>query len=133
MSISRFVVQSLALPGLLNLAGCFFSSSDGPRLGTLVIDWTVEGSKDPEACAANAADRIDLVLRSWDGTVLDQFQENCEQFQTAVDLDPGDYEVDAILVDRHGDELTTSARDDVSVYSNRSSVSALDFPVSSFF
>jgi len=121
------------MSAVLSTGGCFFSTSDHPHLGTLIVDWTVEGSKDPDACIANAVDRVDVVLRTWDGRFVDEFQENCEEFELAVDLDPGDYEVDALLVDRRGAELTTSVQDDVRIYSGRGTVSAVDFPPSSFF
>src|SRR5258706_6628029 len=123
----------IAISAALSLSGCFFEgSSHRPSFGTLVVDWTVDGSKHPDACRQNGADAIDIVVRTFDGGFVDEFQDPCEDFATSVDLSPGTYTIDAVLLDARGHDLTTAVTDDVNLFSYETTVSAIDFPLDSF-
>jgi hypothetical protein len=124
---------ALVFSAAVLLPSCFFEDDSPPPLGTLLVDWTVAGSKRALTCADFSADSIDVVIRTHDGLFVDEFTEYCESFQTSVDLSPGTYVVDAVLLDAGGSELTTPVTDRLRVYRWETSVSALDFPAASFY
>jgi hypothetical protein len=118
-------------------AGCFVSSDDDDDYyyapaGTLVIDWTVAGSKARFVCQDFGADAIDIVVTTHDGLFVDEFTPSCERFEDALDLTPDRYTIDAVLLDVDGFEVTTAVRDSVRVYDLETTVSAIDFPEDSF-
>jgi hypothetical protein len=114
--------------------GCFFESdNDFPARGRLVVDWTVDGTKDPAECVQGGADRIDIILRTGRGSFVGDFQELCEVFATDIRLRPGAYTLDAALIDFEGFERTTAVGDSFLIFERETTVSALDFPADSFF
>jgi hypothetical protein len=128
------VALGFALSASLALSGCFFESNDGPpAYGTLVVDWTVDGSKRSAACRDFSADSIDLIVSTDDGRIVDEFSEYCESFAASIDLSPGTYVVNAVLLDPNGTELTTAVVDRLPIYRHETSVSALDFPADAFY
>ncbi|HEY3593521.1 MAG TPA: hypothetical protein VGL13_06595, partial [Polyangiaceae bacterium] len=54
---------------LLVSTGCTVTTVDNgvPLAGQLVIDWTVEGGKDPALCAVGGASDIDITLNTDSG------------------------------------------------------------------
>jgi hypothetical protein len=124
---------AIVIGSALAVTGCSFNDDRGPPRGTLVVDWTVAGSKRALACADFFADSIDVVVRTDDGFFVEEFSDYCESFQTALDLSPGTYTLDAVLLDVGGSELTTPATDRLRIYRWETSVSALDFPAESFY
>lgn len=119
----------------LGSSGCFFDGghSDGPRLGTLLVDWTVEGRHATAACRETGADTVDITISTGRGDVVDEFQELCESFEVSVDLLPGTYLIDAVLLDANGTAITTTVSDRVFIDPGVGTVSAVDFPTDSFF
>jgi hypothetical protein len=116
--------------------GCLYTTDDhdhyyGP-VGTLVVDWTVAGTKARLACRDFGADTVDIVVTDRDGRFVDEFTPWCERFEAAVALVPDRYTIDAVLLDVEGFELTTAVRVSVRVYDLETSVSAIDFPEDSF-
>jgi hypothetical protein len=122
------------LSGALALSGCFFEGSSR-RLddGSLIVDWTVGGSKHPAACQDNAADSIDVVLRDGNDGVVDEFESACDNFALRVQVPPGSYTIDAIMLDRGGYPVTTAVIDHRYVGPGETGASAIDFPLDSFF
>jgi hypothetical protein len=129
MMIHRLWPTLLVLLG----SGCFVGTSDrGLPDGTLVVDWTVDGSKDPTACSDNGADSFDVIITTSDGVTVDDTRANCEDFSLSVSLPPDLYSIDGVLLDAHGHQITTAVRDRVRVRPAESDVSAIDFPADSF-
>lgn len=125
-------IFGVALAACLSSTGCS-SPAYHDGYGTLLVDWTVDGSKRPAACRAWGADAIDIVIYDHHGVFVDEFTEYCETFAVAITLYPGPYTVDAALFDVSGRTLTSWAHDRTRVYWYETTVSPLDFPASSFF
>jgi hypothetical protein len=123
----------IAVAAALASSSCFFEVDHTPRQGTLVIDWTVDGSKSPAACRHFRADTLDIVIHTSDGIFVDELREYCGSFATSIDLLPDSYAIDAVLLDVNGVELTSAVTDRLPVYRYETSVSAIDFPADSFF
>lgn len=129
------MLDKLAPLLVLGLAGtgCYFESDGGyAPTGTLVVDWTVEGSKRASACYRNAADALDVAIYDEHDHLVDGFQEACEAFETSIELYPGTYYVDTTLVDFDGLAVTTTASELLHIDDRRVTVSAVDFPFDSF-
>ena len=98
--------------------GCFVDAGDGggpgpsPGVdsGSLVLDWTIDGSKDPDQCDQGAASAIDISVADANGTSAGEFQQSCRAFATTIDLPRGSYTADALLVDSSGQARTTSVQ-----------------------
>jgi hypothetical protein len=101
------------------LPGCFIDGGDssgpapGPApapvadTGSLVLDWTVDGTKDPDQCDQGAAAAIDVTVTAADGSPAGEFQQSCRAFATSIDLPRGSYTADAVLLDSSGQDRTT--------------------------
>lgn len=102
-------------------------------LGTLVVDWTVANTKDPNECAINGAASIDIVVTSRSGT-QSEFQSGCEDFATPIALPPDSYSATAVLLDTRGVVRTTAVRiPSFNIYGGDQFVAPIDFPLVSFF
>jgi len=133
----------IAAASVLSLGGCFVSddhpphsrgaivaSSDVPD-GSLIVDWTIDHSKDRFACSDIDADQISVELYD-DAGFFGEFAADCESFATTIDLPPGPYSGDALLLDSRGAELTTAVDlGDFSIHPNADSVIPIDFPLRS--
>jgi hypothetical protein len=115
--------------------GCFVGDDDhayyGP-IGTLVVDWTVDATKDPAACRDFGVDRIDIVVLTRRGDFVDEVRPYCERFATAIDLLPGTYTIEATLQAPDGVLITTTVEAGARVYDLETTVTAVDFPADSF-
>lgn len=102
------VVVASALPG------CFVETADpgpGPVVvdtGTLVLDWTIDGTTDPDECDQSGSRTLDVTVTRADGANAGEFQEGCRAFATSIDLPPGTYSAEAVLLDSSGADRTTS-------------------------
>jgi hypothetical protein len=123
----RFVSLALLVTGCSAGGDDYYDGT-----GTLVVDWTVDGTKDPRACRDFGADAVSIVLRTRGGSFIDELQPLCERFSTAVDLSPGSYRVDVVLLDPAGVEITTTVYASALVYDYETTFSAFDFPFDSF-
>jgi hypothetical protein len=100
--------------------------------GTLAIDWTLDDSFDPRACDDFAARELELVIYDDRDGVVDRFQAPCDDFSAAVDLLDGVYSIDATLLDRLGDDVTTTVSiDGIDVYAGDETPVHIDFPLDS--
>lgn len=95
-------------------ASCSVETAPGPPpppgvpVGTLTLDWTINGTKDPDQCSQGAAMAVDVTVHTVDGGFVGEFQEACDAFATSIDLAEGSYVADAVLVDARGTERTTA-------------------------
>ena len=125
----------LPLVAALTLPGCFFvSESDGHSSsdGTLVVDWTIHGSKDPALCDVADASSIDIVVDRGDWSF--EATQGCRAFATSIDLAPGRYSGIAVLLDPSGADRTTEVDlGAFTIYGNDVLTIPVDFPASSFY
>jgi hypothetical protein len=97
------------------LPGCFVDAGggggSGPVVvdsGSLILDWTIDGTKDPDQCDQADAATLDVIVSSANGASAGEFQQSCRAFATTIDLAPGSYSADAVLLDSAGEARTTS-------------------------
>jgi hypothetical protein len=95
--------------------GCFVEADDGGSpgpvvvdSGSLVLDWTIDGTKDPDQCDQGAASTIDVSVTTANGSPAGEFQQSCAAFATTIDLPRGSYTADAVLLDSSGEDRTTA-------------------------
>jgi hypothetical protein len=114
------------------------SSSAGPPPpppGAVIIDWTIDGTKDPAHCQISGAADLHVALHSAAGGFTGDFVQDCTVFATTVSgLFPDEYGGQADLLDGAGRPRTTSV--DLApfeVIGNTTVTVLVDFPASSFF
>jgi hypothetical protein len=125
--------------GLLLLAlatpSCFVESSSAPSRaeGSLLVDWTINGQRDPDQCDQGNAEAIAIVVYRDDGVELAEYQASCRAFATHIDLPPGDYSAEAVLIDPSGVERTTVVNmQSFEIFAGIELDIPIDFPASSF-
>jgi hypothetical protein len=123
----------------LPLTGCFVESDPEPvyvsrGYGLLTVTWTVDGTDDPAICAFEGADAIDIFVERSRGGMEAYVTDICESFATSIELRPGSYYADAMLMDRGGSPITTAV--DLGyfeIYGGDELIVDADFPSSSFY
>ena len=96
------------------LPACVVETADsGPApvvvdSGTLVLDWSIDGTKDPDQCDQSDSRTLDVTVTRADGASAGEFQQSCRSFATSIDLPPGTYSADALLLDSSGADRTTA-------------------------
>ncbi|HEX7478274.1 MAG TPA: hypothetical protein VF331_10745 [Polyangiales bacterium] len=102
-------IASCAFGLIVLAAGCLGSSSTGGGRsdGTLVVDWTINGTTDPSRCTQSAATTLDVIINTASGNFVGEFQADCAAFATSIDLPAGRYTANAVLLDARGTERTT--------------------------
>jgi hypothetical protein len=126
---------ALALVCAPLVSGCGGGSSETVVVasGTLVVDWTVDGSTDPELCDQADAASLRLSVFTDSGAHVGDFLDDCRAFSTALDLDPGGYDADAVLEDRRGNPRTTTIAIEPFFIEGADTLSIpIDFPADSF-
>lgn len=117
----------------LQLNACVIVADDERGIGTLTVEWTIDGVRDAADCAAFGADRLELVLFTRSGRFLDEIEPLCESFGVSVDLVEGLYFGDATLVDRFDDPATfTQPIDELYIIEATDLAVRVDFPLGSF-
>lgn len=104
-------------------------------VGTLTLQWSLSGRRDPIDCGGLGVERFVVSLRSSSSSPADeeQFEGPCDAFQISIDLSPGSYAGDALLVDRFARPVTLSVPlDSVEIVAGRDVVKSIDFPVAAF-
>jgi len=135
-SLSWLSVVPLSVVLAAPLAGCSVeTANDAPIVaGSLVVDWTIDGTKDPDECDLSGSSNIDVVVTASDGTPAGEYQQSCRAFATTIDLAPDSYYADAVLLDSAGRERTTSVPiSRFRIYGGDQLTVPIDFPASSFY
>ncbi|HEY4104104.1 MAG TPA: hypothetical protein VGM44_09440 [Polyangiaceae bacterium] len=102
--------------------------------GSLVLDWSIDGTKDPDQCDESGATTIDISVTASDGSPAGEFQQSCRAFATTIDLPPGRYDALAVLLDDSGHDRTTAVdTGGFTIYGDEELSVPVDFPASSFF
>ena len=122
------------------LPGCVVEADDGrdqhPGAGdsTLVLDWTIDGSKDPNQCDQSGSSSIDITVTTDGGAEVGEFQQSCDAFATSIDLPPGHYHASAVLIDGGGHDRTTAVQTGgFDLFGDDELTVPVDFPASSFY
>jgi len=128
----------LLLAGLVPVSSCAVSSEPETVVDSgdsvLTVRWTVDGTSDPHACAAEGADAIDVVVQAPNGEVVAEAVESCERAATHVALAPGHYDADAVLLDPAGHTITTPVElGPITLYGSDELIVDADFPPDSFY
>jgi hypothetical protein len=76
--------------------------------GSLTVDWTINGTKDPNQCSQGAASAIEIRVTDSTGASAGVFQQSCTAFATSVTLGAGSYTAEARLLDANGAARTTA-------------------------
>lgn len=123
----------------LGLPSCVIDTDDDLRSefvgpGVLVVDWTIQGSKDPNLCLDLGAPTISVVVSTDDGFFVGDFRQACGLFETSIALDPDSYVADAALLDAAENERTTNVEiDRFSIFGDDELLIPIDFPFDSFY
>lgn len=127
----------LAMCGVLWLSGCVISSDDGGAVattGTLIVEWTIDDATNPAECRQSSVASVDIAVDTARGHAVGDFEEDCEAFTTSIELDPGSYSAEAVLVDPRGEDRTTPIQiPTFTIVGNDELHIPVDFPSDSFF
>lgn len=101
-------------------------------VGTLTVQWTISGRRDPMDCGGLGVDRLELSVRAAPGDE-EQSEGPCDAFQISLDLAPGTYSGDVVLVDRLNRPVTLAVPlEQVDIVAGREVMKNVDFPVGAF-
>jgi hypothetical protein len=106
-----------------------------PVLGpsSLVVDWTIDDTKDPFECQQGDVSDIEIVLTDTATGVSETYLEACESFATEIELAPGDYDGEASLVTPLGEYRTTAVGLGlIATFEDEQSEVFVNFPADSF-
>ena len=100
---------------LLGLTGCTANVNSDPApvvvssaQGALTVDWSINGTKDPNQCSQGAAAAIEITVIDGNGNSAGVYQQSCSAFATEITLDAGFYSASARLIDSAGTPRTTA-------------------------
>jgi hypothetical protein len=122
--------------GALQLSGCFVVADDDSAplpVGTLSVDWTIDGQQSALDCSDFGVDRLELVIYDESGAKVDEVEPFCESFGVSVDLVEGGYFADVTLVDSADRSATlTKTLNAIDIIDGTDLDIAVDFSVDSF-
>lgn len=136
---------ALASVVLACTAACTVTTDPGPvqtynptvpstTQGNLRVDWTIDGSTDPNRCNQSGVSGIEISVTTAGGANAGSYQQQCQTFATSIALDPGDYSAFAVLIDGAGQPRTTAVPiAPFTIRGNDELRIPIDFPASSFF
>lgn len=122
------------------LPGCVVEADDGPHghavgvgSGSLVLDWSIDGSKNPDQCDQSDSTTIDITIVDQSGAEFGEYEQSCAAFATTVDLPPGHYRASAVLTSGGHDRTTAVQTGGFDIYGDDELSIPVDFPASSFY
>lgn len=122
------------------LSGCLITTDDGGGPiytsydGIVVIDWTIDGSKDASLCDFSDTAEISIQIETTSGALVGEYVQDCGAFATRIDLPPGSYVGDAVLLDFGGRQRTTIVDlGSFRIYGDDELILPIDFPMDSFY
>ena len=135
------LVLGLALAALASTAAaCTATVTPAPvpvvvsGTGTLTVDWTINGTKDPNQCAQGAAAAIQITVTDPNLNPIGTFEQSCDAFATSITLNAGQYAAQARLIDAVGTPRTTTVNiNPFTIFGNDDFTTPIDFSASSFF
>ncbi|HKO92861.1 MAG TPA: hypothetical protein VJU61_17015 [Polyangiaceae bacterium] len=135
--MKMWALCATSLVALSQLPGCFFVEDDDRRVpspvGTLTVQWSIDGTQNPLDCADLDVDRLELSIYSADGRLVEEVEPFCESFTVSVDLLDGLYTADVTLVDSFDNAATfTETLEDIDIIAGTDLAIDVDFPIDSF-
>lgn len=125
---------ALALGALAAASGCIIDTTPSNAPGTVSIEWTINGSIDPNYCTLSSAALLRVTIYDARGGSTGSYESACTNFAMVVDLPPGTYSADALFVDAGGKARTTTAKlAPFTLRRNAVTTVPADFPTNSFF
>jgi hypothetical protein len=105
------------------------------QTGDAVMDWTIDGSKDPSRCQATSAATFHVALYGSGGGFAGEYVQDCSAFATTIGgLVADTYTGQATLLDSGGGARTTTINlAAFDVIEGTTVTVGLDFPSNSFF
>jgi hypothetical protein len=101
--------------------------------GTVTVEWTVGGSTDSAACAAQGASQIEIDVYDQSGAQVGSYPEPCTDGSYVISLSPGRFSATAHLLDATGQARTTVVDiDPFDIVDDTNFTIPVDFPISSF-
>jgi hypothetical protein len=135
-SMKTWALCATSLVALLQLPGCLFVDDNDRRpapIGTLTVQWSIDGTHNPLDCADLNVDRLEISIYSLDGRLVDEVEPYCESFAVSIDLVDGLYTADVTLVDSFDNAATfTETLDDIDIIAGTDLAIDVDFPIDSF-
>jgi len=134
------LVFGLALAALASSAlACTATVSPAPQpvvvstTGTLTVDWSINGTKDPNQCSQGAAAAIQITVTDTNQQPVGTFEQSCSAFATSITLNAGQYAAQARLIDAVGTPRTTTVDiNPFTILGNDELTTPIDFSASSF-
>jgi len=135
--MKMWALCATSLAALSLLPGCFFVEDDDERvrapIGTLTVQWTIDGTANPLDCVDFGVDRLELSIYTPDGRLVDEVEPFCESFAVSVDLLDGLYTADVTLVDSFDNAATfTETLESIDIIAGTDLAIDVDFPIDSF-
>lgn len=136
------LVLGLALAALASTAACTATVTPTPApepvivstTGTLTVDWTINGTKDPNQCSHGAAAAIQITVTDPNLNPVRTFEQSCNAFATSITLNAGQYAAQARLIDAVGTPRTTTLNiNPFTIFGDDDFTTPIDFSASSFF
>ena len=121
--------------GIFSFSGCVIDSTHPDLHGSATLDvaWTVDGTTDPAQCRQGGATQIDVIVETHSGRYVNDFTADCADFGMLIDLDPGQYQASALLLDDSGHDRTTEVQiDPFDLFEGDTLPVDIDFPADSF-
>jgi hypothetical protein len=104
-----------------------------PAVGSLTLQWTLSGRREPLDCGGLGIDRFQISLTAASGGEVEPWQAPCDAFQMTIDLPSGTYAGEAVMVDRLDRAVTLNVPvEQVEVAAGRDVVKVVDFPMAAF-
>jgi hypothetical protein len=115
----RFRAAAIGAAAMLaaTLSGCVAQTDDDGHgseavvaadSGWLIVNFTINGSSDPEQCDQLGASVIGVKVVATNGTPAGEFRQACPAFYSTVALAAGSYSADVVLLDSAGGSRTSS-------------------------
>jgi hypothetical protein len=110
------------------------SEADGGSApGWLLLDWSIAGDKHAEQCDLSHSATVAVTVATGSGETQRVYQTTCLAFNATIQLDPGDYRAEAVLLDSAGaDVIAPVALQPFEISSGLPVRIPLEFPASSF-
>jgi hypothetical protein len=114
-------------------SACVSVDHRGDGDSTISVDWTIDGTDDPDQCDESGASYAEVTVETRSG-YSESYEADCDAFGLDVDVPAGRYYVTVVLLDRHHDDRTSAVdTDSIDLGHNDSDSVSVDFGPDSFF
>ncbi|MEY2931468.1 MAG: hypothetical protein RL033_2217 [Pseudomonadota bacterium] len=104
-----------------------------PAVGSVTLQWTLSGRREALDCGGLGIDRFQVSLTAAGATDAEPWTAPCDAFQISIDLAPGTYTGEAVMVDRLDRPVTMNVPvEQLDVVAGRDIAKSVDFPMAAF-